>query len=237
MKILTIAAAAAALAATGAYAADKYKEADRVHDAAGVIADLMATPDKGVPQDLLEKAHCVVVIPGVKKAAFVVGGEYGRGFIVCRKPGGEGWGNPAPMQVEGGSVGFQIGGQETDVVLLVMNHGGMHKLLQDKFTVGADASVAAGPVGRSANAQTDAQMHAEILAWSRSRGVFAGISLKGATILSDKKAAEEIYGSQMTDHDIVASSALTPAMAEPLVHALNRYSAFHGTDYRIESER
>src|SRR6185437_6140210 len=176
MKILTIAAAAAALAATGAYAADKYKEADRVHDAAGVIADLMATPDKGVPQDLLEKAHCVVVIPGVKKAAFVVGGEYGRGFIVCRKPGGEGWGNPAPMQVEGGSVGFQIGGQETDVVLLVMNHGGMHKLLQDKFIVGADASVAAGPVGRSANAQTDAQMHAEILAWSRSRGVFAGIS-------------------------------------------------------------
>jgi lipid-binding SYLF domain-containing protein len=238
MKVMTIAAAAAALAATCAYAADNaYKEADRVNDAAGVIAELMATPDKGIPQDLLEKAHCVVVIPGAKKGAFVVGAEYGRGFIVCRKAGGQGWGNPAPVQIEKGSVGFQIGGQETDIVMLVMNHGGMHKLLQDKFTLGADASVAAGPVGRTANAETDAQMHAEILAWSRSRGAFAGISLKGGTLLGDKKASEEIYGRQMNNHEIVASSTPTPAMAEPLVRELNRFSAFHGTDYRIESER
>jgi lipid-binding SYLF domain-containing protein len=237
MKTLTIAAATAALAVTVAYAADKYKEEDRAKDAAAVLSELMQTPDKGIPQDLLNKAHCAVIIPGVKKGAFVVGAEYGRGFEVCRKAGGEGWGNPAPMQLEGGSVGFQIGGQDTDVVLLVMNHDGMRKLLQDKFAVGADASVAAGPVGRSASAMTDAEMHAEILAWSRNHGVFAGLALKGTTMLGDKKAAEEIYGHPMTNREIIVSAGPAPAMVQPLLHELDRYSSFRGTGYSLGSEQ
>lgn len=237
MRFLTIAATAAALTASMAYAADKYKESDRVQDAASVLSDMLQAPDKGIPQDLLSKAHCAVIIPGMKKGAFVVGAEYGRGFEVCRKAGGEGWGDPAPVQMEGGSVGFQIGGQDTDLVLLVMNHSGMRKLLQDKFTLGADASVAAGPVGRAANASTDAEMHAEILAWSRNHGVFAGISLKGATLLGDKKAAEEIYGHPMTNHEIIRAEGPAPEMVRPLIHELDHYSAFKGSDYSLTSER
>ena len=154
---------------------------ERLASSAEVFQDIMATPDKGIPQDLLAKAQCVIIVPGLKKGAFVVGGEFGRGFAECRKSEGFGWGAPAAVRVEGGSVGFQIGGSSTDVVMLVMNKHGMQKLLGDKFTLGADASVAAGPVGRQADAKTDARMNAEILAWSRSRGVFAGISLSGAT--------------------------------------------------------
>ena len=154
---------------------------ERLAAAADVFQEIMATPDKGIPQDLLAKAQCVIVIPGLKKGAFVVGGQYGRGFAECRKEDGFGWGAPGAVRVEGGSVGFQIGGSSTDVVMLVMNRHGMEKLLGDKFTLGADASVAAGPVGRTANAATDVRMDAEILAWSRAKGVFAGISLSGAT--------------------------------------------------------
>ena len=237
MKLFTIATTVAALAASAVYAADKYKEADRVEDATNLLSDMLQAPDKGIPQDLLNKAHCAVIIPGMKKGAFIVGAEYGRGFEICRKAGGEGWGNPAPVQMEGGSVGFQIGGQDTDLVLLVMNHGGMRKLMQDKVTLGADASVAAGPVGRAANASTDAEMHAEILAWSRNRGVFAGISLKGASLLGDKKASEEIYGSQLSIRDIVHRDAKAPEMVQPLVRQLDHYSAFSGTGYSLDSER
>jgi lipid-binding SYLF domain-containing protein len=234
---LTIAATAAALAATTVYAAGKYKEADRIEDAASILSEMLQAPDRGIPQDLLDKAHCVVIIPGLKKAAFVLGAEYGRGFEVCRRAGGAGWGNPAPMQMEGGSVGFQIGGQDTDLVLLVMNHGGMRKLLQDKFALGADASVAAGPVGRAAEASTDVEMHAEILAWSRNHGVFAGISLKGATLLGDANAAQEIYGRKMTNREIVRSDAPSPEIVRPLLHELDHYSAFRGTGYSLDSER
>ena len=147
---------------------------ERLGSATGVMKEIMNTPDKGIPQDLLNRAHCTVVVPGVKKAAFVVGGKYGRGFISCRDGNG-GWSSPGAMRMEGGSLGWQIGASETDVVLLVMNEGGMHRLLQSKFTLGASADVAAGPVGRNASAETDAKMTAQILSWSRSRGVFAGV--------------------------------------------------------------
>src|SRR6202051_4262940 len=161
---------------TAAFAADReIKVDDRLDASAETLTDMMRAADKGIPQDLLDKAHCVVVIPGMKKAGFIFGAKYGRGFAVCRRAGGSGWSAPAAIRVEGGSVGFQIGASETDVVLLVMNDGGMRHILSDKFTVGADATAAAGPVGRNSTAQTDAKMNAEILSYSRSRGLFAGI--------------------------------------------------------------
>jgi SH3 domain-containing YSC84-like protein 1 len=184
----------------------------------------MATPDKGIPQEFLEKAQCVILVPGMKKAAFVVGGEFGKGFVECRNSSGSGWGAPAAVRVEGGSVGFQIGGSSTDVVMLVMGKRGMDKLAGNKFTLGADASVAAGPVGRTADAKTDAQMTAEILAWSRAKGLFAGISLSGATLRPDEDANKELYGSRMTTKEVLASNQTTPAAAEKLVAELNRFS-------------
>jgi SH3 domain-containing YSC84-like protein 1 len=197
---------------------------DRLADAAVVFSEIMATPDKGIPQDLLEKADCVVIVPGMKKAAFVVGGEFGKGFVECRNTSGNGWGAPAAVRVEGGSVGFQIGGSSTDVVMLVMNKRGMDKLASNKFTLGADASVAAGPVGRTADAKTDAQMTAEILAWSRAKGLFAGISLNGATLRPDEDANKELYGSRMTTKDVLASNQTKPAAADKLISELNRFS-------------
>src|SRR5579863_3277652 len=171
---------------TAAFAADReIKVDDRLDASAETLTDMMQASDRGIPQDLLDKAKCVVVVPGMKKAGFIFGAKYGSGFAVCRRPGNVGWSAPAAMIVEGGSVGFQIGLSETDVVLLVMNDGGMRHLLSDKFTLGGDASAAAGPLGRTASAETDAMMNAEMLAYSRSRGLFAGISLEGATVRPD----------------------------------------------------
>jgi lipid-binding SYLF domain-containing protein len=195
----------------------------RISTAAEVINEMTAMPDKGVPQDLLEKAQCIVVIPGLKKAALVVGGQYGRGYTVCRKAGG-GWGAPAAVKMEGGSFGLQLGGQSTDVIMLVMNRRGMDKLLSDKFTIGADASVAAGPVGRNAQANTDAAMHAEILAYSRSRGVFAGISLQGATLRPDKEENQKLYGRAISNKEIIDGGVEPPAAARVLMSALNKAS-------------
>jgi lipid-binding SYLF domain-containing protein len=160
---------------------------ERLNESAAVFSEIMGTPDNGIPQELLEKAQCVVIVPGLKKGAFVVGGEFGRGFVECRRGNGAGWGAPAAIRMEGGSFGLQIGGSSTDVVMLVMNQRGMDRLLGDKFTLGADASVAAGPVGRTATAETDAKLTAEILAWSRAKGLFAGVALKGATLRPDEK--------------------------------------------------
>src|SRR6202166_3968464 len=185
---------------------------------------MMRASDHGIPQDLLDKTRCVVVVPGMKKAGFIFGAKYGRGFAVCRRPGGTGWSAPAAMRVEGGSVGFQIGASETDIVLLVMNDGGMKKLLSDKFTIGAEATAAAGPVGRDASAQTDATMKAEMLSYSRSRGLFAGISLEGATLRPDEEANREMYGRDMSNREILMGDAPTPAVAEKLEHILNRAS-------------
>jgi lipid-binding SYLF domain-containing protein len=174
----------------------------RVGSAAAVLKEIMATSDRGIPQDLLDKAHCAVVIPGMKKGAFVIGAKYGRGFMSCRT-GRAGWSAPAGVRVEGGSFGFQIGGSETDVVMLVLNERGADKLMSSKFTLGGDASVAAGPVGRTSTAETDAFMRAEILSWSRSRGVFAGVSLKGSTLRPDEEANRELYGKSITNREIV----------------------------------
>jgi lipid-binding SYLF domain-containing protein len=197
---------------------------ERLAAAADVFQEVMATPDKGIPQDLLAKAQCVIIVPGLKKGAFVVGGQYGRGFAECRKSDGFGWGAPGAVRVEGGSVGFQIGGSSTDVVMLVMNSHGMEKLLGDKFTLGADASVAAGPVGRTANAATDVRMDAEILAWSRAKGVFAGISLSGATMRNDADSNAELYGRKLDNREVLGGTVEPPAAAAVLRATLDKYS-------------
>jgi len=199
----------------------------RLDAAADVVTDLMASPDKGIPQDLLDKSECVVIVPGLKKGAFIIGGKYGKGFLSCRKAGA-GWSAPGAIRVEGGSFGLQIGGSETDVVLLVMNQGGVKKLLSSKFTLGADASAAAGPVGRTSSAATDAQMHAEILTYSRARGLFAGISLEGATLRPDEDWNKELYGKEMTNQEIVTGNTKSPAAAARLMSLLNKYSSRRG---------
>src|SRR5712672_96419 len=175
----------------------------RLDAAADVVTEIMASPDKGIPQDLLDKSECVVIVPGLKKGAFIIGGKYGKGFISCRSNAGPGWSSPAGVKVEGGSFGFQIGGSETDAIMLVMNKRGSEKLLSSKFTLGADASVAAGPVGRSSPADTDLKLQAENLTYSRSRGVFAGIALNGATLRPDQEANAELYGGRLTNRQIL----------------------------------
>lgn len=207
---------------------------ERLKDSTDILNEIMATPDKGIPQDLLEKAHCVVIVPGVKQAAFVVGGKFGKGFAACRHDRG-GWGAPAAVRVEGGSVGFQIGASSTDVVMLVMNERGMRRLDEDKFTVGADATVAAGPVGRSTSAMTDAQLSADILSWSRSKGLFAGIALTGATLRNDLDDNKELYGQPLHNKDILMTDVKTPEDARPLIATLNRYSRHEEKNEPVES--
>jgi lipid-binding SYLF domain-containing protein len=210
---------------TATFAADReIKVDDRLDASADALTDMMHASDQGIPQDLIDKAHCVVVIPGMKKAGFIFGAEYGRGFAVCRRHEGVGWSAPAAMRSEGGSFGFQIGASDTDVVLLVMNDGGMKHLLSDKFTLGGDATVAAGPIGRAATAQTDVELQAEVLSYSRSRGLFAGISLTGATLRPDGDTNRELYGHDSTNRDILTGEFKTPAAARKFEHALNRDS-------------
>jgi lipid-binding SYLF domain-containing protein len=203
---------------------------ERLKEGTAVFNEIMATPDKGIPEELVGEAHCIVIIPGMKSGALVVGGKFGRGYAMCRKSSGVGWGAPAAVRVEGGSFGFQIGGQSTDVILLVMNDRGMQHLLKSKFTLGADASVAAGPVGRATSADTDASMHAEILSWSRSRGVFAGVSLQGATLRNDDEGNHELYGKDLTSKEILTSDMKPPAEAHDLIAALDQHSRVEGRD-------
>ena len=204
-------------------AAKQAPTVNRLDDAAVVLSEIMDSPDKGIPQDLMEKAHCVVVVPGMKKGAFIVGGKYGKGFLSCRNVGKAGWSAPAAIRVEGGSVGFQIGGSETDVVMLVMNESGSKKLISSQFTLGGEGSVAAGPVGRTATAETDAFMRAEVLSWSRSRGVFAGISLQGATLRQDEDDNRDLYGKRLTTEEVVRRRTPPPAAAR-LMKLLTRFS-------------
>lgn len=201
---------------------------ERLQEATTVFDEIMTAPDQGIPENLLRDARCVVIIPGAKKAALVVGGSYGRGFVVCRKTNPPGWGAPAAVRMEGGSVGWQIGASETDIVMLVLNESGMERLLKSKFTLGGSASVAAGPVGRNASAATDARMTAKILAWSRTRGVFAGISLTGATLRNDLDENRELYGRRLTNKQIVLGNVAPPPAAGSLISALNRYSRREG---------
>jgi SH3 domain-containing YSC84-like protein 1 len=210
--------------ATLTAAEDQTKTGERLDEATALFTEIMAAPDKSIPQDLLEKAHCIVLVPGLKKGAFVFGGKFGRGYAVCRTASGQGWGPPAAIRIEGGSFGIQIGFSSSDVVLLVMNQRGMQKLTTSKFTIGADATAAIGPVGRNATAQTDALMHAEILSWSRSRGAFAGASLDGATLRNDLDENQALYGQRWTSKQILGSGATIPAAASKLISELNKYS-------------
>jgi lipid-binding SYLF domain-containing protein len=203
---------------------------ERLKEATDVFQEVMATPDKSIPQDLLEKAQCAVIVPGLKKGAFIIGAEFGKGFVTCRNSSGAGWGAPAAIRVEGGSLGFQIGGQGTDVIMLVMNQRGMEQLSKSKFTLGGDASIAAGPVGRASSAQTDAYMSAEILSWSRSKGLFAGVALKGATLRSDEDANRELYGKKLTTREVLDAHMQPPAAASGLISALDRYSMRKGSE-------
>lgn len=220
--ILTI--LVAAISPICLHAERESKVTDRLDASADVVRDMTHEQDKGIPQDLMNKAKCVVVVPNMKKAGFVFGAKYGRGFAMCRRTAG-GWSAPMPMRIEGGSFGLQIGASEQDVILLVMNDGGMRRLLEDKFTLGGDASVAAGPVGRDAAAQTDAEMHAEMLSWSRSRGVFAGLTLEGATLRPDHDSIKELYGRDYTNREILQGDVRPPASVDKLENVLNNTSA------------
>lgn len=203
-------------------------ETKRLQEATDTIHEMLKADDKGIPQELLDNSMCAIIVPGMKKAAFLIGGKFGRGFMSCRNDNGIGWKAPAAVRVEGGSVGFQIGGSETDVIMLVKSRKGAEKLMESKFTLGGDVSVAGGPVGRTSTAQTDLQMRAEILSWSRARGVFAGAALDGATLREDKETNKELYGKEMTSKEVLSSSMATPAVAKPFVAALTKHSGRAG---------
>jgi SH3 domain-containing YSC84-like protein 1 len=206
------------------------KEDDRLNESHTVLKEILGMPDKGIPRDLLNKSECVVVFPSVKKAAFVVGGSYGRGVITCRS--GQDfrgpWSAPAMFALEGGSFGFQIGGEATDFVLLIMNERGAQSVMSSKVKLGADASAAAGPVGRTTSAETDIVMQAEILSWSRARGIFGGVSLEGSTMRSDDGANKNLYGKDLSAKEIVRQGKVhTPANGKPLIDLLEKVSPHH----------
>ena len=223
MKILTVVALAlvAAAASTPVYAETA---AERLAESATVLKEIMGAPDKGIPTDLLGKAQCVVIVPGLKKAGLIVGGKYGRGFLVCRTSDTGAWGAPAALRVEGGSVGFQIGASESDVIMLLMDERSVKGVLNSRFTLGGAAEVAAGPVGRSTTAQTDATMNAKILSYSRARGVFAGVALSGATLRQDLDENNELYGREWTTKEVVAGRVVPPRAASELIELLTQYS-------------
>ena len=201
----------------------------RLDEAAAVFAEVMAAPDKGIPEEMLANAHCIVIVPGLKTAAFILGGKFGKGYVSCRSKSGTGWSAPGTVRIEGGSVGFQIGGSSTDLIMLIMTQRGADKLMASKFTLGAEGSVAAGPVGRTATAQTDAQLHADILSWSRSQGLFAGLALEGATLRQDLDDNATLYGKKLENRDIVTKGVRAPVAAARLIELLNRYSAKEST--------
>jgi len=208
--------------ALGALHAQEQTPDHRLRTATTVLDEILSAPDKGIPEDLLAKAQCVMIVPGLKKGAFIVGGEYGRGFALCRRDGQ--WGGPAAIKFGGGSFGAQIGGESTDVIMLVMNRRGMEKLATDKFTIGGDASAAAGPVGRTSAADTDILLHAEILSYSRTRGVFAGVSLTGTVVSRDTSEDRKLYGREVGNQDVVMGEVPAPAAARALISELDRYS-------------
>lgn len=216
--------AVAALVLAPVHAEDN-EATKRLQKASAVFSEIMATPDKGIPTDLLEKAHCIVIVPELKTAAFIVGGKYGKGYVSCRNTATSGWSAPGALRIEGGSVGFQIGASSTDLIMLVMSQRGAEKLLESQFTIGGEASAAAGPVGRTATAQTDAQLRADILSWSRSQGLFAGIALEGATLRQDLDDNATLYGKKLETRDIVTSGVLAPVAADSLMALLRGYSA------------
>jgi lipid-binding SYLF domain-containing protein len=226
MKTLCFTALITSLAfAAPAVAQDKDNDATkRLAEAGKAFSEIMAADDKAIPGSILDKAECVAIIPGMKKGGFIVGGSFGRGAVSCRSADKKSWGAPAMIEMGGGSVGLQLGASATDVVMLIMNREGMDNLLKDKFTLGGDASVAAGPVGRAATAETDASMKAKILSYSRSSGVFGGVALKGSTLKQDNDANKELYGKPMEAAQILSGKVTAPANAGAMTQALAKYS-------------
>jgi len=222
MKFISTTLLATSLAASLLVAASD-EDIQRLKESGNVLSEIQSVPDKGIPNDLFHKASCVVVIPGMKKAGFIFSGKYGRGYASCRKAAG-GWTIPAGMRIEGGGFGLQAGGSATDVVMLVMSKKEMEGLLSSKFTLGGEASVAAGPVGREATAQTDATMKADILSWSRSRGVFGGLSLEGGTLRPDEDANNSLYASKVTSKDILTGKVTKAAPSDELITKLVEYA-------------
>jgi SH3 domain-containing YSC84-like protein 1 len=209
------------IVSTAALSADRGDEVKRLQRTTEVFSEIMRTPDKGIPADLLDKCECVGIVPGLKKGGLGIGGKYGKGLVMCRKPD-RNWTAPSFITIEGGSVGLQIGFTQIDVVMLMMNRKGVEKLIQDKFTIGADASAAAGPVGRQTAAQTNIRMDAEILTYSRAKGLFAGVSLDGATLRADKDDNRDFYGKDVDARTILLDAAVEmPAEARPLASALS----------------
>jgi lipid-binding SYLF domain-containing protein len=221
LKRLVVVASLALLVSVTAFASDREDDVKRTHKAADVFRDIMNTPDQGIPQDLLESAKCIAIIPGDVKFAFVFGGSYGRGLATCRTE--HGWSAPMFVAIDGGSVGYQIGGSSTDIVMLFMNDHALQSLLSDKFKLGADASVAAGPVGRSAAAGTDLKLSAEILSYSRAKGVFAGVSLDGAVMQADKSGDKAMYGDDVKRHEILDGKIAVPESAQALLREIGGY--------------
>jgi lipid-binding SYLF domain-containing protein len=229
MKTILLAGLCAVLPLVAQENADEHGRPEhdkRIRESAVVLNEIMSAGDKGIPEDLLQKAQCVGIIPNLKRVGFILGAKYGKGVITCRVREGEGWSAVSTVRIEGGSIGLQIGLGETDVIFAVMNESGMNRLMKDKFTVGGDASVMAGPVGRSAEARTDALMKAEILAWSRSRGVFAGISLEGATLRPDNDDNAKIYDRPVTQEEILRGRVRPRTEMTRLYSELNRWAPY-----------
>lgn len=217
-----------AVSCSAALGVERTKVEERLGKGAQVVREIMSAPDKSVPKDLLDDAVCVGVVPAEKKFAFGVGGSYGRGALICRHGGTGAWGAPSMIIMSGGSFGFQIGGESTDVLFIVMNPDGARKLIQDSVKLGADASVAGGPVGRSSAGATDLQMHAEILSYSRARGLFAGISLSGAMVKQDKEGNRLLYGRQISARDILLRSEVRPPAAAAALDSTLTHHSPHG---------
>jgi len=220
---LTVCAALVVASASFAWSEDREGEAERVKAAADVLNEIMATPDKGIPQEIMDSAKCVGVVPSLKKGGFIFGAEYGKGVASCHNANG--WSAPAPFTVAGGSWGLQIGGEAVDLVMLIMNDKGMDSLLSSKFKLGADASVAAGPVGRHAEGDTDWKMKAEVLTYSRARGVFAGLSVNGAVIEQDHDATRAFYNGDPSFRSILKGTILAPNGSEPFLAAVKKFAA------------
>jgi lipid-binding SYLF domain-containing protein len=222
LKRILIATTLVLLVTLTAVASDREDDVNRTHKATQVFKDIMNAPDQGIPRDLLESAKCIAIIPGDVKFAFIFGANYGRGLATCRT--GHGWSAPMFLAIDGGSVGYQIGGSSTDIVLLFMNDRALQSLLSDKFKLGADASVAAGPVGRNASAGTDLKLNAEILSYSRSKGVFAGVSLNGAVVQADKSGDVAMYGNEVNRHEILDGKVTVPESARALLEEIGGYA-------------
>jgi lipid-binding SYLF domain-containing protein len=220
-RILVVATLGLLVTLSAAAASDREDDVKRTDKSARVFKEIMDTPDQGIPQDLLKSAKCIAIIPGDVKFAFVFGGSYGRGLATCRTE--HGWSAPMFVAIDGGSVGYQIGGSSTDLVMLFMNDHALQSLLGDKFKLGADASVAAGPVGRSAAAGTDVKLSAEVLSYSRTKGVFAGVALDGAVVQADKSGDKAMYGENVDRHEILSGKIAVPASARPLLHEISGY--------------